>query len=214
MRHEPQGFYNPYGMADVAAIWAEALPEVRRQVTGVGVWAAVNACKPVALEDGFIVLGLSFEDSELSGHLRVPQTKRVIETLVSAKAGTVVSLRVIDGTAQSDWEAVKRRDLEARRLQVQAMEKAKAEVDSRSSWEGLYEQLNRKYAATQNKSMPQNRALFYMEAIEMVAHARREQGPKDELSERNFARCIERLSQYSEIPSTIVAMHILEREGE
>ena len=90
----------------------------------------------------------------------------------------------------------------------------RAEMAAKSNWDTVYEQLSRRYAAVTNKSLPQNRARFFEEAVELVAQARRDQGNYDDLGERNFARCLERLAQYSEIPSTIVAAHVLQKAGE
>ena len=69
-------------MADLAQVWAEALPVVREGVTGVGVWTALNAVVPLAFEDGTFVVGLPHELGELSGHLRMPATKRLMEQTV------------------------------------------------------------------------------------------------------------------------------------
>lgn len=201
-------------MADLAEIWSEVLPEVRNAVTGVGVWSALNACKPLVLEDGVLVMGLPHRDSELAGHLRMAQTKRLIENGFAERVHAPVSLRVIDGDEPSDYEAVKRRDAEARRLQEAALEKMRAEMSARSNWDSVYEQLSRRYAAMSNKSLPQNRARFLEEAIEVVASARREQGEYDEPGERSFARCIERVAQYSDVPSALIAAEVLKRAGE
>lgn len=201
-------------MPEIAEVWKEALPVVKQSVTGVGVWAALNAAKPLAIEDGVFVLGLDHRDVELAGHLRLPQTKNLIEATVARLLGSPVTVRVIDGPSVEDWETTKRRDAEAKRLQEQALAKAKATLESRSSWDSTYEHLARLYAQTANKSLPQNRARFYHDAVKLVAEARRQQDSRDEQTERNFARCIERVSQYSEVPSAIVAMHVLERIGE
>jgi hypothetical protein len=201
-------------MADLAEIWKEVLPGIRQEVTGVGVWAALNACKPIAVEDGVLVMGLPHGDTELSGHLRMPQIKRLVESAFSERLGSPVALRVIEGVSQSDWETVKRRDSEARRLQDIALNKMRAELAAKSNWEHVYEQLGRRYAAVSNKSLPQNRARFFEEAVAIVAEARQNQATYDELAERNFARCIERLSQYSEVPSTLVAIQVLKAAGE
>jgi len=201
-------------MADIVQVWNEALPTVRAGVTGVGVWAALNSSVPVALEDGTFVLGLASKDGELSGHLRMVQTKKLIETEVSKRVGTPVQARIIDGTTQADWERAKRKDAEGRRLQEIADSKARAEIASRSNWEGIYEQLSRKFAAMPNKSMPQSRAKFFIESVEMVAEARKVQANRDDLNERNFARCLERIAQYTEIPSGLVAKAVLEKTGE
>jgi len=201
-------------MADLAAIWLEALPRVRTAVTGVGVWSALNACKPLAFEDGVLVMGLPHQDSELAGHLRMPLTKRLIESAFAERLGAPVSLRVIDGDSPADVEALRKRDVEARRLQVQSMEKMRAEMSAHSNWDSIYEQLSRRFAAVTTKSLPQNRARFLEEAIEIVAEARRNQRDYDEHGERSFARCIERVSHYADVPSALVAAEVLKRAGE
>lgn len=198
-------------MADIGAVWSEVLPEVRKGVTGVGVWAALNACKPIVLESGVFVLGLAHQDQELAGHLKMASTKRLIEQYVSLEVGAPVTLRVIEGNTEQDWETEKRRDQEKRKLQDRALERHRREVASRVSWEGIYEQLSRKYAALPNRTLPQNRAKFLIEAVDIIVDALLTTPITDELSERNYARCIERVAQYSEVPSAIVALKILER---
>ena len=199
---------------DAAAIWSQVLPEVRKGVTGVGVWAAINACKPITMEDGVLVVGLAHQDSELSGHLRVPSTKRLIEDLTAKAYGKPIQLRVIDGITIADWDTAKRRDAEARRLQEAAMAKAKAEAGVKSSFDSIYEQLGRLFAAVANKSLPQNRAKFLEDSVKILAEAKKGYGKMDDLAERTFARCIERVAQYTEVPAAIVAQRVLEATGE
>lgn len=201
-------------MAEVAEIWAKVLPTVKQGVTGVGVWAALNSCKPIVLEGTTFVVGLPHEESELSGHLKLASTKRLIEQTLNKELELHIQFRVIEGTTLEDWGLEKRRDAEKQRLNEQSMAKLRAELVARSSWDQVYEQLSRKYAAVANKSLPQNRARFFEEGVEMVVLARKNQANFDDLQERNFARCIERLAQYSEIPSSIVAREVLQRAGE
>jgi vacuolar-type H+-ATPase subunit H len=87
-------------------------------------------------------------------------------------------------------------------------------MKARTSWDQVYEQLSRRWSAVGNKSLPQNRARFFEEAIEIVAEARKEMQSSDDMSERNFARCLERVAQYVEMPSTLVATLVLQRAGE
>jgi hypothetical protein len=201
-------------MADLAATWKSALPQVQNNVSGRGVWAALNAAVPISHEEGVFIIGLPHEDNELAGHLRIPATKRLMEMAVSQVLGTPTTVRIIDGTTQDDLEIVKRRDAERRRLEENELAKMRAEMQAKTSWEGVYEQLSRRFAAVTNKSLPQNRARFYEEAVALIAEARRNQTSYDDLGERNFARCLERLAQYSEIPSTLVAAAVLQRAGE
>lgn len=201
-------------MPDVEQVWKEALPQVINQVSGRGVWAALNAAKPVAYEDNVLVLGLQVRDTELAGHLRIPATKRLLDLTLSKILGSPTTVRVIDGTTQADYEVVKRRDAERRRLEEAAVAKMRTEMTAKASWDVVYEQLARRYAAVTNKSLPQNRARFFEEAVALIAEARQSQAQWDELGERNFARCLERLAQYSEMPSTLVAIQVLQKAGE
>jgi hypothetical protein len=198
-------------MVDVKAIWDDCLPDIKDSVTGVGIWAALNAAVPVALEDKFFVLGLGVDDLELAGHLRIPQTRREIELAIAREVNSRVDLRVISGTAQSDWETEKKRDAEKRRLQERALERARKEAKAGKSWESIYEQLSRQYAATPNRSLPQNRAKFLLEAVDILSSALIETPITDDLAERNFARCIERIAQYTDLPSAFVAVQVLDR---
>lgn len=201
-------------MVDLAETWREVLPEVRKGVTGVGVWQALNACRPITLDEGTLVMGVPFEVSELAGHLRIPLTKRLIEQHMGSKLGREVVLRVIEGLELDDWLTVKRRDEEAKRLQRQAMEKVRQEASARASWEATFDALARKHASIPNKSLPQNRAKFFHEAVALIAETWREMPKDDELAERNYARCLERVAQYTELPSTFVALKVMELVSE
>jgi len=198
-------------MADVAALWGEVMPEVKNSVTGVGVWSALNHSRAVAYEDGQFVLGVPGEVSDLAGHLRMQQTRTLIERFLTQKMGVQITLRVIEGTSISEWENIKRRDAEAKRLQDQALTRHRAESQARSSWDTIYEQISRKYAAIVNKSLPQNKAIFFTETLDIIIDGLRTMGTSDEMAERNYARCIERVATYAEVPSTIVALELIER---
>jgi hypothetical protein len=201
-------------MPELADVWNQALPRVKQGVTGVGVWTALNTCKPVTLEDGVLVLGLPYEVGELAGHLKMPQTASLIEKVVGEIMGSAVTVRVIEGTGEAEWELAKRRDQEGRRLQEQALQKERDKLQARTSWEGVYEQLGRMFAAVANKSLPQHRARYFADATKLLAQARKDNPSRDDLNERNFARCVERVAQHCEIPSGLVALRVLEAAGE
>jgi hypothetical protein len=193
--------------------WRECLPEVKNGVTGVGVWAALNSVQPVLIEDDILVMGVPPKNSDLGGHLRMVATKTLIEKTMSQRMGRPLTVRIIDGVTEEDWATAKRRDAEAARLREIAIAKAQVENKARSSWDGVYEQLNRLYASIPNKSLPQNRARFYLDAIETMVEALLSNPIADDLAERNYARCIERISQYSEVPSVIIAIDVMKRSS-
>ena len=196
---------------EIRAVWNEAMPEVMRQVTGMGVWTAIRSAVPITYDEGTFVLGLEGKDQELAGHLRLAQPKRVIEDTMGRFLNEKVQVRIIQGTELADWETEKKRDFEKRRLQEEALNRQKAEIAGGMSWDKVYEQLSRLYASITNRSFPQNRAKFFMEAVEIVANALVETPISDDMAERNYARCLERIAQYTEVSSTIVALKVLER---
>lgn len=198
-------------MAALAEAWSETLPQIMDRVTGVGVWTALKTSVPVALEEDSLVLGIPSNDSELIGHLKLPQVRNAVESLMSKKLDLRVNLIVINGITEADWETEKRRQVERRKLQEQALARQKAEVAAGRSWETVYEQLSRANATLANRSLPQVRARYFNEAVEIVAQALLETPINDDLAERNYARCLERIAQYTELPSTFVALKILER---
>ena len=198
-------------MSEAIELWKQALPPIREKVTGVGVWAALNNAVPLVIENDTLILGLAAKDNDLAGHLRMTSTKRFMEMEVSRRLGKQTAVRVIEGVTLQDWDRAKRRDAEARRLQELSEQRTRAEITSKTSWEGTYEQLSRRFAAVQNKTLPQNRARFLVDAIALVAEALKAQPIADEINERNFGRCIERISQYSDVPSTLVAVMVLEK---
>ncbi len=201
-------------MADVEQVWKQSLPVIIQQVSGRGVWAALNAVRPITLEDNVLIVGITAGDSELAGHLRLPATKRLMDMTISKVLGVAATVRVIDGVTMADYDVVKRRDAERRRLQEAELTKMRAEMTAKTSWDAVYEQLARRFAAVTNKSLPQNKARFFEEAVALIAEARQSQAQWDDMGERNFARCLERLAQYVEMPSTLVAVEVLHKSGE
>ncbi len=198
-------------MVDVTAVWNDALPKIREAVSGVGVWAALNAATPITFENGEFVIGLPPEESQLAGHLRVANTRRTLDVMISRALETQATVRIINGSSAREWEMEKRRDEERRRLQEAALTRERARIKSTSSWEELYVQLGRSFSQMQNRTLPQNRAQYLIDSINLLADALAETPVTDDASERSYARCIERVAQQADVPSTYVAHRVLDR---
>src|SRR5690349_13769626 len=193
------------GMPDLAEAWKKALPEVRDSVTGVAVWSALNAAAVIAFEDGVLIIGVPHSQHELTSHLNLPATRKAISDSMGRELETQLEVRVIQGTNLEDWTSIKESDRIKRMLQERALDRARAELSAGQSWEGLYDKLSRKFGEMENRSLPQNRARFFIEAVDIVADALIEKPVTDDMDERNFARCIERIAQYTEVPGALVA---------
>jgi hypothetical protein len=198
-------------MSDMVQIWGTVMPIVKNEVTGVGIWSALNQSQAVAFEDNQFVIGLPHESSELAGHLKLQNNRILIERRLSEHTGKQITLRVIEGILASDWELTKRKDSEAKRLQEAAINRARVEMEARSSWDTIYEQLSRNWAGLQNKSLPQYRVRFFDESCKLIVESLKTMKIEDDVSERNYARCLERIAQYTDIPSVLVALEIHRR---
>lgn len=198
-------------MSNLAEIWSSSLPEIMKNVTGVGVWTALRSSVPIAFEQDSLILGLPGADQELAGHLRLPQTRRAIEMEMGKQLNARVNLRIINGTTAEDWETEKRRDEEKRRLQDAAMQRQKAELVAGKSWDSVFEQVSRTYAGMANRSLPQVRAAFFLQAVQIVADALLETPINDDMAERGYARVLDRVAHYCELPSAYVALKVMEK---
>lgn len=205
--------HNRTAMSDLQTAWDSVLPEMRKLVTGRNIWVALNSSRPIVLEDGVLIVGVPIGDAKLGSYLRQPQTQRAIMDQMSEALGKRVEVRIIDGDQMEDWEMVKQSDVEKRRLQDAAHQRAKTEQKVRSSWESVFEGLARIYASYENRSLPQIRAEILVQCVDLVASAIDKGAPTDDQGARNFARCIERVATYTEVPSALIAMLILQQKG-
>lgn len=192
--------------------WDGAVEKVKQKVTGVGAWTALNCAVPVTLEDDVFVLGLSHKDSDLRGHLTLSGTLNAIEQEVSKRLGKNVKVEVIDGITINDWESVKRRREEGKKLRDKVADKDKSARLAAQAWDDVMEEMSRAYNAVANKSLPQSRALMLTRFVNLVAEAVMSR-EMDENAERNLGRAIERISTYTDVSPTLVAKFVLEKTG-
>ncbi|HET6645480.1 MAG TPA: hypothetical protein VFG65_08285 [Fimbriimonadales bacterium] len=198
-------------MTDFYDVWNASVENIKKQVTGVGVWTALNVAIPITLEDGVFVLGISEKEPESRGHLQTSNVRRIIEQELSRRIGRPIALEVIDGITINHWEAIKRRKNETDRLTKEAAERAKKSRRQATAWDALYEQLGRDFGKLESKALPQVRAQFLLNAADACAETRAAAAMDDD-DERNFSRCLERISSYTEIPAALVAAFVLKRK--
>lgn len=198
---------------DLIDAWNASLEEIKRRVTGVGVWTALNVAIPITVEDGQLVIGFRMQDQDLIGHLKTPGTQRIIEEEMGRRLKQDVRVFLLNGVTINDWETYKRIRAEAAKTQTRDVERSRRDTEEARQWDNVYDNLSRIYAAIQNKNLPQQRARFLAQAIDLVARqvSSRE---LDEFGERNLARCLERISQYCEVPPTLIGLQVLERAGQ
>lgn len=192
--------------------WNSSVEQIKKQVTGTGVWNALNIAIPIAFEDdGTFVLGVAEKESESRGHLTLANVRRVMEQELEKKLGKKVEVVVIDGITINHWESLKRRREEFKRMEAEAAAKAKEKAGRTSAWDTIYEQMGREFGNLENKAMPQVRARFMLWCVDLVAaHMHGTEHTDDD--ERNFSRCVDRIAAYADANQTYIAAMILERE--
>jgi hypothetical protein len=70
----------------------------------------------------------------------------------------------------------------------------------------------REFGSLSNKGLPQVRAQFLLRCVDLCV-SEIKAGRMSEDDHRNFARCLERIAAYTEMPATYAATMILEKTG-
>lgn len=190
--------------------WNNSVEDIKKQVTGVGPWTALNVAIPVVLEDEVLVIGFRPQDVEFMGHLKMPGVMRAMETEVQKRLNQAVRIQLLDGITVNDWEAYKTRQAAAEAMKEQDFQRSKRDISAARAWDDLYDALSREYQAIPNKTWPQQKAKLFEKCVELTVETLSDR-VLDELGEKNLARCLERIAQYCDVPAAIVAQQVLQK---
>ncbi|MBA3726430.1 MAG: hypothetical protein H0W86_08250 [Armatimonadetes bacterium] len=199
-------------MIDFYDAWNASVDSIKKQVTGVGVWTALNVAIPITFEDGTFVVGISENDPEARGHLQLLNVVRIMEQELSKRIGRATKVEVIDGITINHWEAIKRKRTTTERLSAEAAEREKKSKKVASSWDKIYDQMAREFGKLTHKGLPQVRAKFMHRCVDLCSDLINP-GMSDE-DNRNYARCLERISSYTEVPTAYIASLVLIKTGQ
>ena len=156
--------------------------------------------------------GLSMQ----AGLMMDVQNRNLIEQVLESATRRRIRLRVIDGETLADWEAYKAQQAEAKRLQEQARAQYQRQVIAGNSWEGVAEQLVRKYSSTPNRNLSSVQGRFLDEAVDTLVEAYdRLMGPTpSELDERAYSKALDRVAERALVPSSLIAQLVWSRRRE
>jgi len=156
-------------------------------------------------------------DGQMAGALNSQENRLAIENALRQVTGVAaLTLRVIEGTDISDWEAAKRRDATATVQRAQTAQRKQVERAAGSSWDEVYEQMARLWASSEFRSLATGRARYVERALDIVAAAIPTLYPDwrtqpAELSERGLSRVLERIAQQSSSDPVLVASLLFAR---
>lgn len=199
--------------ANVNAVWFKVVDEVKQRVIHPTLWKALEAGVAVIMEDGQFVVGFPMGTFHLAGNLNSLDHKNVIEATLAKYTGERLSLRIIEGAAMEDWEAVKAKEAHANALREASAARRQDATSSVRIWETLLEKIGRKYSSMPLRQLPQSRAVYIGEALKMISDTMDKSVPEgespDDLTQRAIARVLEKVASLVEVPSTFLAMELL-----
>jgi hypothetical protein len=206
----------PRPVADVERLWKATLEKVKVRLVLPGVWRAMEAARPLAIDGDSFVVGFPASLAHEGGLLRDSKTSNIIERALEEEAGRNLRVRLIEGETLDDWEAYKRRDQEAQALQKAAQERRQREASAEHGWDGITERLTRRYAELPLRQLPQMQALYLEESVSVLAEAARRLLGENaaEADHRSFARVLERVADRAQVPAPIVAYLVRQKTGE
>lgn len=196
-------------MMDLTTAWVLIKDKVKERVTGRSVWQALDLLTPVTQHESTAVFGMPTLATTLISHVNTPAVKRVIEQLLQETTGTKWEVLVIEGATLQDWEAYRRKQEETRRISEAGLHKRTTEQRSYDTWDMLYEQIGRRFAETQGRSLAQNRAKYLQESVQIVREALERLSIENEQDERQLNRVLERIATNVDAPASLIGWLVL-----
>jgi hypothetical protein len=202
--------------AEVERLWKATLEKVKVRLVLPGVWRAMEAARPLAIDGSTLVIGFSASRAHEGGLLQDSKTNNIIERALEEEAGRNLRLRIIEGETLEDWQAYKQRDEQALALQKAAQVRRQREASVEQGWDAITERLTRRYAEMPLRQLPQMQALYLEESVAALAEvARRLLGDNaSEVDHRSFARVIDRVADRAQVPAAMVAYLVRQKTGE
>ncbi len=194
---------------ELEAVWSHVRERVKERVTGRSLYQALDLLTPIVMEGETLVLGMPSEHALLASHLNAPTVRRWMEQFLEEAYGFRPQIVIIEGTTLQDWHLHQRKQAERQRLTETTMRKQAQETRAYTSWEGVYEQVGRAFAATPSRSLATSRARYLQEALQIVREAMQHLPLEDELDERQLNRIIERIATNIDAPAALVAWLLL-----
>lgn len=177
-------------------------------------WRALDQAVPVTVEKDAFVVGFGAGSMHLAGHLTSAQHRNMIEAGIAASAGRKYRLVVIDGTTPEDWNSYKVRQRAAEEARMRARTRVAEEHKATHNWDSVLDQISRSYSQFQLRQLPQVRAAYLEQALELISQAMDElydENDPDETAQRALARVIDRVGVNTDSPPALIALELMRR---
>ena len=196
---------------DIEKVWHDACEHVKDKIVHPTLWRAVEMAVPITAEGDQFVVGFSPNTMHMAGHLTSAQHKNTLEAGILASSGKKLQLVIIDGSTPDDWKNFKARQKAADEVRLRLRAKAEQSHTATHSWDGILDQVGRSFSQLQLRQLPQVRAKYLEQVIELISEAMDElyaSETPDEATQRALARVIDRVGVITETPPALIALEI------
>lgn len=199
-------------------IWNKTVQEVKERNFFPPFWQALDSVVPLSLEEEYIVLGFKPGTFHLRTHLESGSNRILIEEVLSKLLGKPYTLKVVEASSPEEWQAIREREERIEEVEIEEFARRRGTVGILREWERFVLELHRLYSSIPQRSLPQVRAAFLYQVMPRILAKKKElysdeEGSR-ETNEKAFARLLDRLSSWTDIPSTVIALELLKREKE
>lgn len=217
-------------------LWQIATEQIKKRMTNIAVWRAMESAVVLDYEEGTLVLGLPGESYSQSGHLLVPEHRNLIDDSLSQITQRELTFRIVECGSVADWETYKVEEERKRAAQMaliagkRARAKAQAATDvppapggptsapthapgdAVQSVNDILDRAYKIFAALPHRTLSQSRARFVRDAAQMLAGAEGQlaaSGMNPDAVMRTVDRAIDRIAVWGECDATTVALEYL-----
>lgn len=198
--------------AEARKLWLEAVERVKDQTLAPTLWRALEIGHGVTVEGDEFIVGFPPAEAPMGGYLTSSEHRTIIEKALTQLVGKPVRLKIIEGTTLADFDIHKKREALAEQSRLAAQQRKHIERAAETAWETVMEQCSRKYANTPFRQLPQIRAQYLFEAVQILSEAMdriHPDGKIDEIGHRAMARAIEKVASLSDVPGAMVAIELM-----
>ncbi len=203
----------PPSEVDPWDLWRDVVNLVKKRIMQPSFWQALETVLPITIENNTLVVGLPSAAGHYSGHLNGSENRQRLEQIIKEVLGYPLTLRIIDGSDETDWERVKKRDQAAADAQQAFRARQENPQAGRAqTWDILQERLYAMYSRAQGHHLPQGRVQYLLQVIPLLAEgcAKLQAAAPHEAdkNERALARILDKVGGLVEMPSALVALEL------
>jgi hypothetical protein len=198
---------------DLNALWRYVTDQIKNKITLPSLWRSMEGARPLTIEDDELILGYQAGLSMQSGLMMDIHHRNAIEQVLEAATRKRLRIRVIDGDSLEDWAAYKQALEAGKQMQQQARAQYAAQAEAGVSWEGVSEQLIRKYSNTPNRTLSSVQGRYLDEAVDILVDAYGRLMPETPsvLDERSYSRAIDRVAERAMVSPALIAQLVWAR---